>query len=85
MRPPRNLGPLYVRHLKPYGANGNDIHTLRHTCITRMIEKGQSATVISAICGISLDMLRRRYDHSDARVVQVIGHAIMDDLLGVAA
>ncbi|WP_334395232.1 hypothetical protein [Bradyrhizobium sp. AZCC 2289] len=50
-----------------------------------MIEKGQSATVISAICGISLDMLRRRYDHSDARVVQVIGHAIMDDLLGVAA
>lgn len=56
-------------------------HCLRHTAITWMIERGLSASVISAVCGISIDMLKRRYDHSDDRVVQLIGHGVMDSML----
>lgn len=49
-------------------------HCLRHTCITRLIEKGVSARVISAVCGISIKMLHKRYDHSDRRILQVMAH-----------
>jgi integrase len=56
-------------------------HTLRHTAITMMIEAGLSASVISAIVGISIFMLKTRYDHSDERVVQLIGHGVMDGIL----
>jgi integrase len=67
------------------GIEGAVRHTLRHTAITRMIEAGLSATVVSAIAGVSIDVLKKKYDHSDARVVQTIGHSVMDDLLPVAA
>ena len=33
------------------------------------------------VVGISIFMLKRRYDHSDERVVQVIGHGVMDQML----
>jgi len=42
-------------------------HTLRHTAITWLIEKGLSATVIAAIVSISENVLKNRYDHSDDR------------------
>jgi integrase len=82
-------GPLSQARLNVYftdamrrlGIEGVSGHTLRHTAITWMIELGLSATVISAVCGISTDMLKRRYDHSDDRVVQAIGHSVMDAML----
>jgi integrase len=83
--PSQTLREIFVMFMEYLGIEGVCPHVLRHTFITRMIEKGVSASVISAICGISLDMLKRRYDHSDARVVQVLGHSVMDDLLQVAA
>lgn len=67
------------------GIEGATRHTLRHTAITRLIEKGESATVISAIAGISEDVLKKKYDHSDKRVLQVIAHPKMDELMRVAA
>jgi hypothetical protein len=67
------------------GIEGAVRHTLRHTAITRQIERGLSATVISAIAGISVDVLRKKYDHSDNRVVQAIGHPVMDELTRLAA
>jgi integrase len=83
--PAQTLREMFVAAMEYLGIEDVVGHTLRHTCITRMVERGLSASVISAICGISIDMLKRRYDHSDARVVQVIGHGVMDDLLRVAA
>jgi integrase len=82
--PAQTLREVFVAAMEYLGIENVTGHTLRHTCITRMVERGLSASVISAICGISIDMLKRRYDHSDARVVQVIGHGVMDDLLRVA-
>jgi integrase len=83
--PSQTLREIFAMFMEYLGIEGVCPHVLRHTCITRMKEKGLSASVISKICGISLDMLERRYDHSDARVVQVLGHGVMDDLLQVAA
>ncbi|WP_354201495.1 tyrosine-type recombinase/integrase [Bradyrhizobium sp. JR4.1] len=82
-------GPLSQKGLEDYfaaamrelGIEKVTGHTLRHTCITWLIEKGLSASVISAVVGISIFMLKRRYDHSDERVVQVIGHGVMDQML----
>jgi integrase len=82
-------GPLSQEGLEEYfrdamtqlGIEGVTGHTLRHTAITLMIEAGLSASVIGAIVGISIFMLKTRYDHSDERVVQVIGHGVMDGIL----
>lgn len=67
------------------GIKGAVRHTLRHTAITRMIEKRQSATVIAAVAGISEHVLKKKYDHSDKLVVQEIAHPVMDELLPVKA
>lgn len=67
------------------GIEGVTRHTLRHTAITRMIEAGLSASVVAAIAGLSVEVLKKKYDHSDARVVQTIGHPVMDTLLRIAA
>ncbi|MCK1270834.1 MULTISPECIES: tyrosine-type recombinase/integrase [unclassified Bradyrhizobium] len=75
------LEDYFAEAMRLLGIEGVTGHTLRHTCITRMIEKGLSASVISSIVGISIFMLKRRYDHSDERVVQVIGHSVMDQML----
>lgn len=82
-------GPLSQKGLEDYfadamrrlGIEGVTGHSLRHTAITWMIEKGLSASVIAAVVGISIFMLKRRYDHSDERVVQVLGHGVMDQML----
>ena len=57
-------------------------HILPHTAITRMIELGLSASVISAVCGISIRMLHDRYDHADDRAVQVLAHGVMGRMMG---
>jgi len=67
--------------LRALGIVGVTRHTLRHSCITGLIEQGVSASVISAICGISVDTLRKRYNHSDETAVQSLGHAAMDRLM----
>ena len=77
----RVLESYFAKAMRQLGIEGVTGHTLRHTAITWMIEKGLSASVISSVVGISIFMLKRRYDHSDERVVQVIGHGVMDQML----
>jgi integrase len=79
--PAGTLGSYFAAAMVRLGLPDVTGHSLRHTAITWMIERGLSASVISAICGISISMLKRRYDHSDNRVVQAIGHDVMDSLL----
>jgi integrase len=55
-------------------------HTLRHTAITVMITKGLSPKVISEVCGVTIPILHKRYDHTDSRTVQVLAHAVLDDM-----
>jgi hypothetical protein len=52
-------------------------HTLRHSCITAMIQRGVAAPVISSVCGLSIRMLHDRYDHRDHRAVQKLAHDTM--------
>jgi integrase len=83
--PQQDARERFAAAMQYLGIEGATRHTLRHTAITRMIEAGLSATVISAIAGISIDVLKKKYDHSDARVVQAIGHPVMDQLTRLAA
>lgn len=83
--PQQTLAEIFAAAMDHLGIVGVTGHTLRHTCITRLVEKGVSAMVISSLCGITVDMLRRRYDHSDAAVVQVFAHPAMDAMLLAAA
>jgi integrase len=54
-----------------------DAHTLRHTCITALAEQRLSASVISAVVGISVQSLRTRYNHPDSTALQPLAHACM--------
>ncbi|WP_164938235.1 tyrosine-type recombinase/integrase [Bradyrhizobium guangzhouense] len=56
-------------------------HILRHTAITMMIEMGETAAAISAVCGISIAVLHRVYDHSDNRAVQRLALGSMDRMM----
>lgn len=56
-------------------------HVLRHSCISKMIEKGASAPSISAICGISIRMLYGRYGHFENRLVQILAHGVMTSMM----
>lgn len=75
------LADMFVAAMEELGIAGVTPHVLRHTCITRMIERGVSASVISAVVGISVEMLRRNYNHSDEQLVQPIAHGAMDEVL----
>jgi integrase len=75
------LGVTFTEALQKLGIDDVTRHTLRHTCITGLIEQAVPASVIAAICGISVQMLRTRYNHSDDTAVQPLGHASMDRLL----
>lgn len=76
-----SLQRYFQKAMKELGIEGVSLHVLRHTAITWMVQRGLSATVISAICGISLEVLRDRYDHSDDRIVQTLGHGVMAAML----
>jgi hypothetical protein len=56
-------------------------HVLRHTCISNMISKGASAPSISAVCGISIAMLYKRYGHFENRAVQRLAHGVMASMM----
>jgi len=47
-----------------------------------MIEQRVPSAVISAVVGISVQLLRTRYNHSDETVIQPGAHAAMDRTLG---
>lgn len=57
-------------------------HMLRHTCISRMIRKRCTGPEISAVCGVSIETLYRRYGHFDRRAVQQLAHSAMADAMG---
>lgn len=76
------LEEVFKDAMDTLGIAGVVLHTCRHTTITRMIEKGVPASIISAVVGISIQMLRRRYNHSDDMAVQPLAHPAMDGLLG---
>jgi integrase len=73
---------VFARCMAALGIENVTGHVLRHTCITRLVEKGVPPRVISAVCGISVRMLHRRYDHADDRVLQVLAHGAMVSMLG---
>jgi integrase len=74
-------GFFFRRALARLGIVGVVRHTMRHTCITRMIEARVPSVVISAVVGVSVKTLRDRYNHSDETVVQPAAHPVMDGLL----
>jgi integrase len=74
-------GFFFRRALARLGIVGVVRHTMRHTCITRMIEARVPSVVISAVVGVSVKTLRDRYNHSDEAVVQPAAHPAMDGLL----
>ncbi|QUS37825.1 hypothetical protein RPMA_02310 [Tardiphaga alba] len=75
------LSDTFCQAMRDLGIEDVVVHTLRHTCITALIEQGVSASVISAIVGISVQSLRTRYNHSDSAAVQPLGHVHMDAVL----
>ncbi|MGY3449158.1 tyrosine-type recombinase/integrase [Bradyrhizobium sp. USDA 4353] len=68
---------IFSTRLAALGIQDVTGHVLRHSCITRMVEKGLSAAIISAVCGISIKMLHSRYDHHEDRAVQPLAHGAM--------
>ncbi|MGH7069418.1 MAG: tyrosine-type recombinase/integrase [Acetobacteraceae bacterium] len=72
---------LFERVMRKLGIEGVTRHTLRHTSISAMIAAGVPASVISSAAGISMQVLRTRYNHSDDRLVQHIAHPGLDLLL----
>ncbi len=75
------LGQMFALAMRRLGIHDVTLHTLRHTCISRLIEKRVPAGPISALCGISTSMLRTRYNHSEELAVQPMAHAAMDAIL----
>jgi hypothetical protein len=66
---------IYKRSLEALGIMGVTGHTLRHTCITLLVKARVEPKAISALCGVSLQMLHKRYDHSDNFALQEWAHA----------
>lgn len=75
------LQDVFKKMMKELKITGVVPHTLRHTAITRLIERAVPASVISAVVGISVAQLRTRYNHSDDLEVQPLAHAAMDGLI----
>jgi integrase len=73
---------LWRTAMERLGIRGVTRHTMRHTCITQMIEQRVPSAVIAAVVGISVELLRTRYNHADEAVVQPGAHAAMDRNLG---
>lgn len=77
----RAAAQLFDRVVRKLGIVGLTRHVLRHTAISGMVAQGVPASVISAVVGISLQVLKERYDHSDDRAVQPLAHPQLDRLL----
>lgn len=63
------------------GIEGVTPHVLRHTVITEMVRRRIPARVISAVCGITIEQLTRRYDHTDDTELQDAGHAALEEIV----
>jgi integrase len=74
----KNLGPMFSAAMAELGIEGVTLHTLRHSCITRLVRKGVPARRISAVVGISLQVLKDRYDHVEDVEIQPEAHPAMD-------
>jgi integrase len=74
----RKLGPMFSAAMKELGIEGVTLHTLRHSCITRLVRKRVPARRIAAVVGISLQVLKDRYDHVDDVEIQPEAHPAMD-------
>lgn len=77
----QKFGKKFSAALQGLGIHGVTRHTLRHTMITNMIEAGVPAAVISATAGISVEVLRDVYNHSDEAAVQPLAHQAIERLL----
>jgi len=77
----KNLGPMFSAAMKALGIEGVTLHTLRHSCITRLVKKKVPARRISAVVGISLQVLDDVYDHTDDVEIQPEAHSAMDEIM----
>ncbi|MEY9881225.1 tyrosine-type recombinase/integrase [Bradyrhizobium sp. USDA 329] len=77
----RRQQDIFSEAMAALGIENMTGHILRHTAITMMIEMGETAAAISAVCGISIAVLHRVYDHSDNRAVQKLALGSMDRMM----
>ncbi|MBR0925200.1 hypothetical protein ABH973_002399 [Bradyrhizobium ottawaense] len=68
---------IYDEAMDELGIEGVFAHIWRHTLITRMVEEGVSAYAIAEVCGVSVQMINRVYDHHDVGAVQRLAHSAM--------
>lgn len=55
---------IFKRICRDVGINKNcNVHMMKHTAVTRMIENGIDIYVISALVGTSIEVLRKTYAH----------------------
>lgn len=72
---------VFVRACRHLGLVGVTRHTVRHSMISGCVARGVPVEPLSRTAGVSPWVLRHRYNHSDARSVQPLAHAAIDDLL----
>jgi hypothetical protein len=56
-------------------------HTCRHTMVTALVAENTPAIVISALAGMSLQTIRRDYNHNDDRSLQPAAFPAIDSVL----
>lgn len=67
-----SLKGAFLRACKNAGINGLRFHDLRHTCATRMIERGASIVAVSKILGHSDIKMTMRYSHPENSVKEAV-------------
>jgi len=67
-----SLKGAFVRACKKAGLNDLRFHDLRHTCATRMIERGASIVAVSKILGHSDIKMTMRYSHPENSVKEAV-------------
>jgi hypothetical protein len=65
---------IFRAAMEALGIEGLTGHALRHTCITNLVRAKVRPRAISALCGVSLQMLHKRYDHADDLALQEWAH-----------
>jgi hypothetical protein len=71
---------IYDDAMEELGIEDVFAHTWRHTLISRLILKRQSAYAIAAVAGVSVEMINRVYAHYDMGAVQRLAHDAMDSM-----
>jgi integrase len=70
----------WAKAMKRLGIKGRR-HTCRHTAVTALVSLNVPAIVISAVAGMSLQTIRRDYNHNDDRSLQPLAFAAVDTVL----